>query len=181
MVVWAAWLITVGVWIAMAAFGKGGKPTERSQDSTTRAIHIAALVGALLLLAFGPRWALYTPSLSLKWVGAFIATLGCAMAISARLRLGSNWSPHASLKSGQELIQTGAYAITRHPIYTGLLTALAATAISLGEVRGFAAFAVLAISFHYKASAEEDFLRDQFGARYEAYSQRVKRLVPFVW
>jgi protein-S-isoprenylcysteine O-methyltransferase Ste14 len=58
----------------------------------------------------------------------------------------------------------------RHPIYTGLIVALAATAAAL-----------LAIGFWLKARAEERFLSAELGAEaYGAYRRRVPMLIPFL-
>ena len=133
------------------------------------------------MAALGPRTRLYTAGAILQWTGAALAVAGCAFAIWARLRLGSNWSPHAVIKTDHDLLQTGPYAWSRHPIYTGLLTGLLGSAIAQGRLRGYLAFGVLAVSFHYKAKAEEVLLSERFGPQYTEYQRRVCRLVPLIW
>jgi protein-S-isoprenylcysteine O-methyltransferase Ste14 len=44
------------------------------------------------------------------------------------------------------VIQTGPYALVRHPIYSGLILALFGTAIILGTIWAFAGFAFMLIS-----------------------------------
>jgi protein-S-isoprenylcysteine O-methyltransferase Ste14 len=74
----------------------------------------------------------------------------------------------------------GPYAIVRHPIYTGIILACAATAAQLGTALAVAGVLVLWVGFWIKARLEERFLRGQLeeGA-YDAYRQKVPMLVPF--
>lgn len=174
----AAWLAVVGVWIAKA---RGVKLTDHAQSSREQGIQLAALIATMLVATLGPGTRLYTAGAPFEWTGALLAVAGCSFAIWARLRLGTNWSPHAVIKTDHDLLQTGPYAWTRHPIYTGLLAALLGSAIAQGRLRGYLALAVLGISFHYKAKAEEVLLSGRFGLQYEEYQRRVCRLVPLIW
>jgi protein-S-isoprenylcysteine O-methyltransferase Ste14 len=53
-----------------------------------------------------------------------ITALGIAFAIWARAHLGANWSAAVSIRADHELIRTGPYRRTRHPIYTGMILEL---------------------------------------------------------
>ena len=174
----AAWFVTASIWIAK---GFRAKRTERSQDSGPRGLHVAVVALAAVLVAFGPDWPLYQATAGLQWTSAALVVAGCLFAICARLQLGANWSPHAAIKSGHDLVQHGAYAWSRHPIYTGILTALAGTALAMGQTGAWAAFCLLATSFHFKTNAEEAFMESRFGANYIAYRRRVRRLIPLIW
>ncbi len=98
----------------------------------------------------------------------------------ARLHLGRNWSGTVTIKDGHELITSGPYALVRHPIYTGLLLAMLGSALALGDWRGVAAFALAAGALWRKLRVEESWMQQQFGDAYQAYSQRVAALIPFV-
>ena len=82
------------------------------------------------------------------------------------------------LKHGQELISTGPYALVRHPIYTGLLVALAGTALYNGRWQGLLGLALFTISFWLKARSEENLLEREFGEEYRSYRARTPMLVP---
>jgi protein-S-isoprenylcysteine O-methyltransferase Ste14 len=58
--------------------------------------------------------------------------------------------------------------------------ALTGTAIAYGEVRGLIGASIALPALWLKARAEERFLGEQFGARYEAYRRDVKALIPFL-
>ena len=116
-------------------------------------------------------------SVWLNVVGAAMCIVGVGFAIGARHFLAGNWSAAVMLKENHALIQTGPYALGRHPIYSGFLFAMAGTAVVIGELR-----AVLALFSGFgiwrKLLQEEDLMRKAFPNEYPAYERRVRRLVP---
>ena len=81
---------------------------------------------------------------------------------------------------GHELIVRGPYRLVRHPIYTGLLTMVVATAIPTGHIAGVIGFILIFVSLWIKSSYEEEVMRKQFPAQYAAYRERVKRIIPSI-
>jgi protein-S-isoprenylcysteine O-methyltransferase Ste14 len=97
----------------------------------------------------------------------------------ARIWLGKLWSSGVTRKEGHTVIDTGPYALVRHPIYTGILAAALATTIAKATLAGIAGFALLVAGLWVKARFEEGFLADQLDpGAYAAYRQRVPMLVP---
>ncbi len=83
-------------------------------------------------------------------------------------------------KEDHRIVDTGPYAFVRHPIYTGLLVAVAAAALLEAKLISGLGFAVVVIGFYQKARIEEGFLRQELGAAaYDAYAARVPMLIPF--
>jgi protein-S-isoprenylcysteine O-methyltransferase Ste14 len=70
------------------------------------------------------------------WPAVGLIALGFAFSWWARIRLGPLWSGQITTKAGHRVIDTGPYAITRHPIYTGILLAVLATAALKGTIPG---------------------------------------------
>ena len=68
----------------------------------------------------------------------------------------------------------------RHPICTGILVALAGTALAAGEWRAVLAMVIAGAAFWRKLGIEEAVMRRQFGEAYAKYAQRVSALIPFV-
>jgi len=60
------------------------------------------------------------------------------------------------------------------------LFALAGSAMARGELRGLLAVVIATLALWRKLGLEERWMREQFGARYDAYRQRVAALIPFV-
>jgi protein-S-isoprenylcysteine O-methyltransferase Ste14 len=113
--------------------------------------------------------------------GVAVTAFGCAWALFARAKLGTNWSGEITLKENHQLIRSGPYQYSRHPIYTGFLVGLLGTAISVGELRGVIVFEILWIAIIRKSGAEEELMLKQFPEEYPVYSQQVKRLIPHVY
>jgi protein-S-isoprenylcysteine O-methyltransferase len=62
--------------------------------------------------------------------GIIINFLGIGFAIAARWKLGENWSGRVTVKKDHSLVQSGPYALTRHPIYTGIFFGLVGAVIA---------------------------------------------------
>lgn len=94
-------------------------------------------------------------------------------------RMGKNWSLVARTREDHELVQSGPFAVVRHPIYVALFLFLIAMAIAYGHTRQlFLAVPVYAAATWMRVRHEERLLRAQFGTDYDAYARRVKRFVP---
>lgn len=179
----AVWIL-VGIYWALGVVG--AKPTVKRQSTLSSALQLAILCAAGLLV-WDPATAIgflgrriNSAAGWVQWLGLAATMGGCAFTIWAKACLGSNWSAIAAVKQHHELILRGPYAVVRHPIYSGLLLALAGTAIAVGEIRAFIGLGLSFIAFFLKSAAEEQFMREEFSGEYARYSQRVRRLIPFI-
>jgi protein-S-isoprenylcysteine O-methyltransferase Ste14 len=179
-VLWVGFLL---YWQVKAA---GTKATERLEPAASRIVRSVVFLCAIVLMSWPhiPVPWLYRPLLPQTiwtfWSGAAITTAGLLFAVWARQHLGTNWSRSVTIKQDHQLIVTGPYALVRHPIYTGILTGFLGTDLAIAQMRGIVAFVLIALVLWYKLRMEEQWMRTQFGAPYEAYSRRTAALVPFV-
>ncbi len=80
-----------------------------------------------------------------------------------------------------QVVDTGPYAVVRHPMYAGAIPLLVGTPLLLGSWYGLAFSLILIVIFAVRAVLEEETLRSEL-AGYDAYTARVRwRLVPGVW
>src|SRR5205807_7719038 len=121
---------------------------------------------------FGMR--IISSSVAIFVVAFALTCLGIAFTIWARVVIAGSWSANVTIKEGHELTTTGPYRLVRHPIYTGLLFALVGTAIGLGTFGALVALPLFVLGLWMKLRIEERFLREQFGAQYDAYAARSK-------
>jgi protein-S-isoprenylcysteine O-methyltransferase Ste14 len=114
--------------------------------------------------------------------GLALDLAGVGFAIWARLVLGANWSGIVvTAKRGHELVQTGPYAIVRHPIYAGILLAMIGTALTEGRLASYVGLLAGFVAIMIRVGIEEQLMSRNFPTTYEAYQRRTSKLVPFVW
>jgi protein-S-isoprenylcysteine O-methyltransferase Ste14 len=176
---WLAWAV---YWLISSVRIKAA---VRRESLASRLAHvIPLLVGAVLIGARELPWLLlnlrlWPHSLTAYWIGLALLVAGLAFACWARVHLGRNWSGSVTVKEGHELIRSGPYAYVRHPIYTGLITAVLGTAIVSGTVRAALGLVIIALSLLGKLRTEEGFMRETFPGEYQRYSAEVPVLIPF--
>jgi len=107
-----------------------------------------------------------------------LTMLGLLFSVWARLALGSNWSGTVTIKANHQLIRRGPYRFIRHPIYTGMLTALLATATTQRLVSGVLGFAVVYFALYRKALREESFLSQEFGDAFAEHQRHTGMFLP---
>ncbi len=177
---WLAWIL---YWWASS---RNVKDTVREETVASRLSHMLPLIIAAALIAptrFAPSVldGRFVPRAWWPFVaGALMCAAGLLFSVWARVHIGRNWSGTVTLKKDHELVTGGPYAIVRHPIYTGLLLAFAGSALARGEWRGVLAVVIVFVALWRKLRLEERWMREQFGPAYEAYSARVKALIPFI-
>ena len=110
-------------------------------------------------------------------VGAAGRGRGSGVATAAALELGGELTPAVEPRPGSSLRTGGLYALSRNPLYAGLLVASAGTLLLRGRLSTVLAAAGLGAVLHVKAREEEQALVERFGEEYEAYRARVPRLL----
>jgi protein-S-isoprenylcysteine O-methyltransferase Ste14 len=174
------WLAWIALWVVMALFAK--RTIERPERAWSASSGIV-LVMVFLLFRFGshsPTRPLYGVSDPLGVACAAIVVVGLAFTAWARFTLGGNWSGAIVFKEGHELIESGPYALVRHPIYTGLLTMLLATVVVWAKPIGFVGFALVCAVLWGKLLREERLMTAHFPDAYPDYRKRTKALIPLV-
>jgi protein-S-isoprenylcysteine O-methyltransferase Ste14 len=177
------WGIFFVVWVLAAIFTKR---TVYHESGARRLRYMIPIVLGWFLLFRGRRLPSpfnveIVPQNDAILIGSSILCLGgLAFCLWARAVLGRNWSGTVTLKENHELIVRGPYRLARHPIYTGLLAMLIATAIQQRHIAGMIGFLLVFVSFWIKSSNEEEVMLQQFPDQYAAYRERVKRIIPFL-
>jgi protein-S-isoprenylcysteine O-methyltransferase Ste14 len=175
------WLILILYWFLASL---RVNEIEWNEPPGEKFLRIAATLAAFVLLYSGDRRFGVLNRRFLPWhdwifdVGAALTWAGVAFAIWARHDIGRYWSAGVALKAGHQLIRTGPYARIRHPIYTGMLLALAGTALAIGRYRGIVAFAIILTGFIWKSKREEALLAGQFGAAFEEHRRDAGFFLP---
>jgi protein-S-isoprenylcysteine O-methyltransferase Ste14 len=178
-ILWLAWLIS---WVA-ASFWSG--PTRKRAATLETWRYRAAMIAGGVLLVPVTGWLLgEKPLWEISFGGMYalaaLMSAGLALTWWARIYLGPLWSSVITRKEDHQIIDTGPYAFVRHPIYSGLIIALVATAAAEGRLTALFGAALIILGVWQKARTEERFLSTEFGLdSYDAYRRRVPMLIPF--
>lgn len=113
-------------------------------------------------------------------VGWTIFGLGVVIGIAAMLQLGRQLVPQPSPIRDGTLIDTGLYAVVRHPIYTAVLLLISGSVVRVLSVAGLLVIVASAVFFDRKVAYEERLLAATY-PDYDDYRSRVRwRLLPGV-
>ena len=169
-----AWIAFWIYWLASAASSKQSvRGGWRTRLTGVSAVGVFVIAGVLR----GGSLAVH--SVTLAVIGAVLFACGIALAVWARLHLGRNWGMPMTQRAEPELVTSGPYRFVRHPIYTGLLTAILGTAL-VNNLLGLIVVAVLVAYFYYCGIVEERNLVATFPKAYPEYRSRTKMLIPFL-
>jgi len=110
-------------------------------------------------------------------IGIVIATIGIAIFVAAKTRLGASYSPCFDSYIPQDIVRDGIYRHIRHPIYTANIIFLIGVFVATGNI--LAAANVILLSYYYWRSAkvEEAALAREF-ATYRSYQKQSSMFFP---
>ena len=183
----------VGVWSGCAAYAMWSidgelarerfqPPSPGADQGALRAVRLLAaahiVVGALDV----GRWHLTPVPPALR--AAALAGMGLGVWLVFRaMRENRFFSTVIRIQSdrGHRVIESGPYAVVRHPGYAGMIVAVPLSGLALGSWLGFAIALAYSGMILKRVLFEDAFLRDQLDG-YGEYAERVRsRLIPGVW
>jgi protein-S-isoprenylcysteine O-methyltransferase Ste14 len=135
---------------------------------------------AVIVLAELLRWLVPLPIVGTDpWrrvVGGALLVCALIFAGAAVLTLRRARTPVEPWKPTRAIVERGPYAVSRNPIYVAFLGVQLAYAWGRGNAWGMLLLPLSALLLHWGViTREERYLRERFGAPYEAYRQRVRR------
>jgi protein-S-isoprenylcysteine O-methyltransferase Ste14 len=173
--VWVVWIVTwhiAGLW--------RDKPSIQAPARSYRIYFALIALGIALIFNAIPRFSfpvLWQTIPALDWAMIGVTLAGIAFAWWARITMGKLWSGGVEVMAGHRVVDTGPFALARHPIYTGLIASIIAAAVIRATPWALAGAALFSLGFILKARVEERFLEAEIGG-YDAYRKRVRMIVP---
>lgn len=155
------------------------KEKEAEQKTVVLLSGLVFIVGFLLCgLSFRFRWLLLPRWVSLIAGAVFLAVYAVYGEV---LRENTYLSRTIGVQEGQKVIDTGLYALVRHPMYTTTLFLFLAMPLVLGSLLSFVVFLAYPFILVKRIRNEEEVLeRDLPG--YREYKDKVRyRLIPYLW
>jgi protein-S-isoprenylcysteine O-methyltransferase Ste14 len=179
-IIWIVWLVS---WVAASFWSD--RTQSRAATLETWTYRAGMIVGGILLVPLTARVLgdneLWDVGQGGAYALAAVMVAGLAFTWWARIHLGRLWSSAITRKKGHRIVDTGPYALVRHPIYTGLIVALLATVAAEARVTALVGGGFIIFGLWLKARSEERFLIAELGPdAYRAYCHRVPMLIPFL-
>jgi protein-S-isoprenylcysteine O-methyltransferase len=174
-----------GVSELLLSLGKRSNDKAASRDRQSLTL-IWVVIGIAMFFGFGlahvgPGLA---PSLAhpLYIAGIVLTIVGIALRWFAIYWLGRWFTVNVAIAEDQKLIDTGPYRYVRHPSYTGALLAFLGISLCIGKVISILIIMLPVVAvFSWRIHVEETVLAQAFGAPWQAYAARTKRLVPGIY
>ena len=138
------------------------------------------------VIFFAPKEAPGLPQWPAPWstvgvgLGLLLGAVGGLLIAAGLLFLGRNLTAVPHPKEDAQFVDRGAYALVRHPIYSGIIFGALGYGLLWASTLGLFYAFILLVFFDIKTRREEKFLRRKFGS-YEAYATRVRKLIPFLY
>lgn len=179
-----------GLWLARRDPGlveeRLGSPLQKEQAPADRIVLSLILLGFFVWLVVigldAKRFGWSSVPFWVQVVGAL--GTGLSVWIGYRTMIDNSFAaPVVKIQKdrGQRVINTGLYAIVRHPMYAGALLFFAGMPLLLGSWWGLGCAALLVALLIVRIHVEEAALRAGLQG-YDEYAQRVRyRLIPGVW
>jgi protein-S-isoprenylcysteine O-methyltransferase Ste14 len=147
---------------------------------------VVAQVFLIGLVFFGPRtvsgrpgWPFPFPEVC-SLVGVLFMVGGGLLLFAGLFRLGRGLTPLPYPIEEAPLVQTGPYALVRHPIYSGGLFLALGWAFFIQGWLTLVYVTALFVLLDFKSRREELWLAEKF-PDYAAYRKRVRKLIPFIY
>jgi protein-S-isoprenylcysteine O-methyltransferase Ste14 len=153
---------------------------QRPRQRTIQRLASAAFLAILAVPALDHRLGWSRVGFPVAVAGDVLVALGF-LVVFLVFRENSYASAVIEVGAEQKLIDTGPYALVRHPMYAGALVLLAGIPLALGSLWGLLVLAPFSAVIAWRLVDEEAFLVQQLPG-YSAYRRKTRyRLIPFVW
>lgn len=174
------WGVSGLVWIFGGVYNSFKSPEKKKKRAPYDWILLTIFVG--VGMHFIPDKYLNYALFHLVWlqiVGVILLIISTCFTLWSRWVLGEMWATDAAVKNEHQLVTSGPYRITRHPIYTGILGMILGSLFSLSQsIMFFLVFFIVLIFFINRMNNEEQLMVMTFGEQYIQYKNRVPRLIP---
>lgn len=143
------------------------------------AIQSVLFLAIALAGLFGPAWS-GRARVATALVGVALIAGGALLALRGALDLGKSLTVVPRPLDRSTLVERGAYAVVRHPIYGGLVVASVGWGLATASPLALVAGLVLGVFFDLKSRREEGWLEERY-PDYPAYRSRTRRLIPWLY
>jgi len=153
---------------------------KEASQKVIQGLASVAFLSTIVVPAFDRRFGWSHMPLPAVIVGDALVGLGF-LVVFLVFRENTFTSSVIEVATEQRVIDTGPYAVVRHPMYVGALVLVAGIPLTLGSLVGLLTFPPFVAIIVWRLKGEERFLVSNLPG-YEAYCQKTRyRLIPHVW
>lgn len=155
------------------------KEQNKEQDVVVKLSGLMFILG-FVVAGLGYRLTWYTLPRWVSYTATFVFLLAYILYAEV-LRENTYLSRTIEKQENQKVIDSGLYALVRHPMYSATLLLFLSMPLVLGSIYAFIIFLVYPFIIVKRIKNEEEFLEKELEG-YKEYKEKVKyRLIPFVW
>ena len=122
-----------------------------------------------------PVWYLENPFF--QWIGIAILFIALVWIAVAQHQMSNSWRIGIDEKNKTDLVTTGVFAISRNPIFLGMLCTLFGLFLVIPNAITFCVLTTGVISVQVQVRLEEEFLTRLHGQDYVGYCSRTRRWI----
>ena len=190
---WQGWLLMAILFVPMLVAGlvmmakapdllrkRLDAKEEESEQRSVLALSAIMFVAAFVVAGLGHRFGWPQLPACAAWVGAGVFLASYALYAEV-LRENAYLSRTIEVQDGQHVVDTGLYAVVRHPMYSATLLLFLSMPVVLGSPFACAIMLAYLPIIAKRIRNEEALLAEELDG-YAAYLERVRwRLIPHVW
>jgi len=161
------------------------KPREKTVVARQNIAVVLMQVLSILLVVVAP-WSdkhdvgVFSQSGWIRWTGLALYAAGYLIMHFTEAYLGTQFSVKVALQEGHRLVTTGPYAVIRHPRYLGVLIFLTGISLVFRSWAGLIGVAGMVAVITWRIVDEEAMMKEEFGAAWDDYAGRTRRMIPGV-
>jgi protein-S-isoprenylcysteine O-methyltransferase Ste14 len=172
------WRVNPEIYVARSKIHKGTK----SWDKVLMIVLLVSLLAIFLVASLDARYGWSSVSAPLVVVGYVLFTLGFVVSTWVyAVNKFAEPSVRIQPDRGQEVVDTGPYAIVRHPLYAASIVLFVGMALATRSYWALVPVGFALLVIIVRIILEDRLLQDEL-AGYKEYASRVRyRLVPGIW
>ncbi len=159
--------------------------SDTVHDFVGKLFRLTLIVAALIVFVFSFLEGYYHWLSPITWmnssmliiIGIALLVLALIWVLVAQLQMGDSWRIGIDEKSESALVQHGLFAVSRNPIFLGMLVMLVGMLLILPTAATLTVSALGFVLMHVQVRLEEDFLAKKYGEDYRKHQMSVRRWI----
>jgi len=171
------------LWLTQPEFSI--QETKQQKESDRFTVILILVMSVISIVVPVIQWAYFENGDSnfglLCWIGVFFIIAGVWVRVWSIMQLGAFFTSTVQIKDEHSLVESGPYALVRHPGYLGAFLCITSGPLILNSAFGYVIACIsMGIAYYYRIKIEEERLLAYFGQTYENYRKKTKSIIPFI-